>query len=99
MDRDTLATLRRMLRPITLRGALTLERASSLASLNVEISRFHAAVLAAERMVKVAGRLDPGLERELLDRARQLMALREGMEQSRAARAATTAERASAIDT
>jgi post-segregation antitoxin (ccd killing protein) len=84
MDRETLATLRRMIRPVTLRGAQTMERASSLASLNVEISRFHAAVRVAERMLELSGTLDEGIERELVARARHLAWLREGMERSRA---------------
>lgn len=91
MDRDTLATLKRMVRPVPVPGAVTLERASSLASLNGEISRFHAAVVAAARILEVSGALDAGIEQELLARARQLLALREGMAQVRGGEHAGTA--------
>lgn len=91
MDRDTLATLRRMIGPVALRGAVTLERASSLASLNCEISRFHAALAAAQRLLERCGALDAGFEQELLERARQLMALREGMSRAREAASSTDA--------
>lgn len=77
MDRATLETLKRMIRPISLNGTLTLEQASSAANLNFDIARFHAAVAQAERILKLAGVVDDRLEHELMARALQLTQRRE----------------------
>jgi hypothetical protein len=79
MDQATLATLKRMIRPVSLAGAMTMERAASLASLNFEVARFHAAVIQAERILGLAGILDERLERELVARALELARLREAL--------------------
>lgn len=72
MDQETLATLKRMVRPIEVGGAFTLESASSVVSLNFEVARFHAAVIEAERILGQAGVLDERFERELVGRALEL---------------------------
>jgi hypothetical protein len=80
IDRDALLALRDRVRPIVLTGTLTLEQASSAMRLNQAVAQFYRAVATAERLLALAGRLDPGFERELLDRAAHLAALRDHVE-------------------
>jgi hypothetical protein len=92
MDQATLATLKRMIRPVSLAGAMTMERAASLASLNFEVARFHAAVIQAERILELAGILDERIERELVARALELARLREALASPHASRCAGVQE-------
>lgn len=75
MDRTTLSTLKRMIRPVSLCGALTAERAASVVGLNFEIARFHATVIRAERILDETGALETRLERELVGQALHLTRL------------------------
>jgi hypothetical protein len=77
MDLATLETLKRMIRPISLYGTLTLEQASSAANLNFDVARFQAAVAQAERILALAGCVDDRLEHELVARALLLTDRRE----------------------
>jgi hypothetical protein len=77
MDQGTLATLKHMIRPISLDGTLTLEQASSVGNLNSEVARFHAAVTQTERILALAGVVDDRLEHELMGWALRLTRRRE----------------------
>lgn len=76
MDRTALSQLKALVSPMALSGALTLEQASSAMRFNEGVAQFHRALAYAERSLDRDGLLDGRLERELLDRAAQLAALR-----------------------
>lgn len=72
MNRAALATLRRVVRPVAVTGALTLARAAEAVRLNREVAQYHAALAQAERMFDLAGVLDERFARELTTRGARL---------------------------
>lgn len=72
MERSLVSALKERVRPVAPVGALTLEQASRVVTLNRSVAQFHLACESAERLRDRVGELDPRLERQLVRRALEL---------------------------